>query len=223
MLHGRLQGIPAKRARARLVITLGQYAGKVAEAREKLDASALAEQITLQVFPDLPAGSAAESRRKAARTAERLSRALSERIEAVSEPSTETDVVALGTYAKNAEQNVRERWARQLEENVKRYEALVSAAEAAGLERGRALSLRLRELRSHAASPPSSADAASRIRGTLDGLASLVAELGLEGPAGAFLVAAARGAGDPRALRDHEVQMFIERHDLWRLLVVRFR
>jgi hypothetical protein len=222
-LHRRLREIPAKRARSRLVSTLGQYGGKVAEARQRLEGSALAERNASRVFPELPAGTATESRRKAARTAERLARVLRERIDAVSDAATEKDIVDLGTYARNAEQNVRDRWARRLEDTVRRYETLVGAAEAAGLERGRTLSDRLRDLRSHAAAPPSSAETADRLLRTVEGLVLLVGDLGLEGPAGVFLVDAARGAGDPRALRDPEVQAFVERHDLWRLLAVKFR
>ena len=222
-LHARLLQIPAKRERSKLLHRLELYTGKVAESRQRLEASTGAEENAARVFPDLPAGTSPDSRRKAASSAARLAKQFRERIEAVREPETEADIVALGTFAKNAEQNVRDRWARRLEDTIKRYEALVSAAQAAGLERGRALAGRLQGLRDQVGVLPETREAADRVRQTVDGLVGLVSELGLEGKPGAFLVEAARGAGDPKALCDSEVQAFVDRHGLWKLLVVKFR
>lgn len=222
-LHVRLQQAPAKRERAKLLNRLELYAGKVAEYRQRLEASTTAEENAVRVFPDLPAGSSADIRRKAARSATRLAKQLRERIEAVRDPETEAEIVALGTFAKNAEQNVGDRWARRLEDTVRRYEALVSAAQAAGLERGRALGGRLQGLRDRVGVLPDTPEAADQVRQTVEGLVGLVEELGLEGKPGTFLVEAARGAGDPKALCDPDVQEFVERHGLWKLLAVKFR
>lgn len=222
-LHVRLQQVPAKRERAKLLNRLELYAGKVAEYCQRLEASTTAEENATSVFPDLPAGSSADSRRKAARSATRLAKQLRERIESVRDPATEAEIVALGTFAKNAEQNVGDRWARRLEDTVRRYEALVSAAQAAGLERGGVLARRLQDLRERVGAPPGTAGEAGVIRQAVDGLVGLVEELGLEGKPGTFLVEAARGAGDPKALCDPDVQEFVERHGLWKLLVVKFR
>lgn len=222
-LHAGLEAIPQKRQRTNLLGSLSQYGKHAAAAESVLRANADAERLSRQVFPDLATAPAAESRRRASRLAGRLAKRLRERIDAVQDRATDEDFASLAEHVRSADKALRDRWSRQLEDRLKGYGALVKAAEAAKLSGSRVLATQLTMLQGHAGAPPRTPELAEQIRKALDGLTGMVAQLGLEGAPGRFLMDAAAGRGDARALRDPEVQAFVERHDLWRLLVVTFR
>jgi hypothetical protein len=218
-----MEAIPQKRRRQTLLGVLGQYGSRAAAAETTVKATAEAERCACLVFPGLPVAPAAEGRRKAARVAGRLAKRLREKIDAVQDPATDDDVALLVEHAKNAEKALRDRWARQLEDRLKGYGALVKAAEAAKLSGSRVMATQLTLLQRQSAAGPRTEAAAEEIRTAVAGLSGLVAQLGLEGASGRFLVSAAEGQGDARALCDPEVREFVERHGLWQLLVVGFR
>jgi hypothetical protein len=222
-LHAGLGAIPQKRQNTNLLGTLAQYGSNASTSEAVLTVTADAERFAVQVFPDLATAPVAESRRRASRLAGKLAKRLRERIDAVQDRATDEDFAQLGVQARSADKTLGERWSRQLEDRLKGYGALVQAAKAAKLSESWGLATQLTILQGHAGAPPRTPGQAERIREALDGLTGMVAQLGLEGAPGRFLMDAAAGRGDARALRDPEVQAFVERHDLWRLLVVTFR
>lgn len=222
-LHAGLGAIPQKRQNTNLLGALAQYGSHASTNEALLKATADAERFSLQVFPDLATAPVAESRRRASRLAGKLAKRLRERLGAVQDQTTDEDFAQLGIQARGAEKSLGERWSRQLEDRLKGYGALVKAAAAAELSGSRVLATQLTMLQGHAGTPPKTREQAERIRKALGGLTEMVAQLGLEGAPGRFLMDAAAGRGDARALRDPEVQAFVERHDLWRLLVVTLR
>jgi hypothetical protein len=222
-LSAGLDAIPQKRRRKDLLGLLGRYSELAATGEKLVRDTAEGERCSLAVFPGLAIAPAEESRRRASRVAARVATRLRAAIENVQERDTENDVDQLLIDAKAADKALRERWTRRLEERLKGYGALVKAAEAAKLPGSRVLATQLAVLQARASAPPRAESEAEEIRKAVAGLAGLVGELGLEGAAGKFLVAAAANQGDARALCDPEVRDFVERHDLWRLLVVTLR
>jgi hypothetical protein len=221
-LHQKLKAIPSKRKRSTLVIALAQHASRAARASAALSQSAESETHVRTLFPDLGAGSAEENRTKARRVALRLRKRLVADIHAVENTKTDSDVADLGEYASKAEESVRNRWRSALAAKLQGYEALVKAASDFGLSKDRTPVITLAHLQGQT-EPPATREAAIAIQDSMKRLTRSVAELGLEGEAGAFLVAAANGRGDPRALQNPVVRDFIEQRDLWHLLVVKFQ
>jgi hypothetical protein len=222
-LRAGLDAIPQKRRRRSLLDRLKRYHELAGKAEALVRDTAGAEQCSLAVFPDLVTTLPAESRRKAARAAARLAARLRASIEAVQDDASDQDVIALGEAGKAADRALRDRWSRALDERLKGYGALARAAESAKLSRSQIMATQLTVLKTQASSPPLTVETAEKIAAALAGLAGLVSQLGLEGAAGEFLIAAANHQGDARALRDPAVLEFVERHELWPLLVVSLR
>lgn len=222
-LRAGVEAIPQKRRRQDLIGALRQYGDRATAAATVLDATAGAEGWARTVFPDLPTTTARANRRKASALAGRIAASLRAGTEQIRDDAMSNQFALLSELAANAQKALRDQWARHLEERLKSYDSLVHAAESAGLSGGRPLAAQLAVLQAHTRTPPPTEEVANRIAVALASLATLVAQLGLEGPAGEFLVAAASGAGDARALTNPEVQSFVERHALWKLLVVSVR
>jgi hypothetical protein len=221
-LQQKLEAIPSKRKQSTLVSALARYSSRVGAAAATLAQSTESEIHVRTVFPDLVTGSAEENRGKAKRVAVRLEKRLSSNIHAVEDSRTDSEVSDLTSYASKAEESVRTRWKGALTTKLQGYEALVTAASQAGLSGDRTAMMALTYLKAQT-DPPATIAAVESIRASLEKLTESVADLGLEGEAGKFLVAAAGGRGDPRALQKPEVQRFIEQHNLWHLLVVTFQ
>jgi hypothetical protein len=222
-LRAGLQAIPRKRQRAGLLAILSQYATRTADAERLLADASQADGCVVELFPSLPPGAANGPRKRAAGIAARAGRRLRDDLGQVRAREMEDDVIALADAGKAAEKAVRERWVRQMDDRSKTYGALVRAAERAGLAGSRAMATHLTVLATRTNKPPLTADDIATVRRALEGLADTVAHLGLQGAPGKFIEAAAAGRGDARALANPEVREFIERHDLWNLLVVAFR
>jgi hypothetical protein len=218
-----LRSIPSKRQRAELVGKLITYADKVSNAAETLKQTVAAERYATNVFPDLAPGSVTENRRKAQRLANRLERRLTDDIAKIRQSSTDSDVSSLVDHARLANQSVQNRWRSHLSGKLQGYQTLLDAARQAGLARGQDIGTALTLLRQRVDAPPADERDAQTIIAALEQLTESISELGLEGEAGGFIVAASRGEGDAQALSKPEIRDFIDRHDLWRFLRVTFR
>lgn len=218
-----LKAIPQKRQHQELVGALQQYGARATTAGATLDGTVASERWSRTVFPDISLATAQVSRRKAAAVAARLANVIRTSIAQVSDDGTSNQVAALGEHATSAHRTLRDAWTRQMEQRLKSYGALVRAAEAAGLPGRHVLATQLALLQGHTRTPPATEEVAQRLVTALASLTGLVAQLGLEGPAGEFLVSAAAGKGDARALKEPEVRSFIDRYGLWELFVVSFR
>jgi hypothetical protein len=222
-LRAGLDAIPQKRQAQELVGALQQYGARATTARTTLDGTAASERWSRTVFPGIPVAAAQASRRKAAVVAARLANVIRTSVARVRDDATSNQFAVLSEHATSAHRALRDAWVRQMEQRLKNYGALVRAAEAAGLPGRHVLATQLTLLQGNTRTPPGTEELAQRITNAFASLTSLVAQLGLEGPAGEFLVSAAAGKGDARALKDPEVRSFIERHGLWELFVVSFR
>jgi hypothetical protein len=222
-LRADLQSIPSKRKRAVLVERLTVYADKVSEVVQTFEQSVAEEHYALSVFPELSSGSVAENRGKAKGVATRVERRLRKDIGSVEQSRTETEITNLGEYADRASKSVRNRWETHLGAKIQGYETLLTAAKQAGLVRVQQVASALAFLQQRIKSPPLNGDEADTIRGSLDQLTESISQLGLEGEAGDFVVAASQGGAAAEDLLTPEVREFIDRHDLWRFLRVTFR
>ena len=214
--------IPDKRGRQELVGALQHYGARAQAGAEALEATANSEKWVRVVFPNLSTASHAH-RRKASAAAAKLADTVRAGAGAVNDAGVSAAFATLGDHITGAQKALRDPWTRQMEQRLKGFEALLGAAEAAGLPGRHALAAQITRLRVQARMPPADEETARGVADAFTELAAVVGRLGLGGAAGEFLVGAAGSHGDPRALADPEVRAFLDRHSLWEVLVVSFR
>jgi uncharacterized phage infection (PIP) family protein YhgE len=218
-LKKKLESIPAKQSRKNLVSKLDQYAKITEAASTMIQMCASAKQYAQQVFGDEEFQKVSDHTRKAVNTAKRLRDKLTDKVEAVEK--SDAQFRDISDAAKSAQAALRDRWNFLLNKKVEEFERIVRAAKDANLGGSRALEQTLHRLSGQINNPPQSGDVAQRIEQDLKGLVNSVQTLGLEGPAGQFLVEAAAGRGRAKDLSNPEIIKFIERYNLWNSLNVR--
>jgi hypothetical protein len=217
-LKVKLESIPAKESRKNLVSRLAQYSTLTDTAAEILTACIEAKRNANQVFVDEDFQKTLDHARRTISTSVRLRKKLTDKIEAIE--SSDTQFSTISEAAKSASAALRERWSTLLTKKILEFESIVKAAKDANLKGSRSLEQTLLRLRGQTNNPPKSSDAAQLIQHDLESLVDSVKTLGLEGPAGEFLVAAALGRGRAKDLLHPEVVAFIERYNLWESLKI---
>lgn len=134
---------------------------------------------------------------------------------------SDNTVTEIGEHTKQASKEIKEIWQVQLEERVAPYRQLCIVAQRLPVRGGDALAATLHRLDSQKTEPPSTTAAAESLKKDIETLKTSIETLGLQGEAGKFLIRAAEGQGDPRALFKDEVKSFFENDPkLWKLLRV---
>lgn len=204
--------------RAALVL---QFNGKCEEAQKNLNFALVGSVHIKVVFPGWSETSVNGSIRVAVKAAKRLHASLKESIDYIDNNKCETAVTSLREYADAAQKTLRNQWQSLVNHEIEKYGRLAAAAKHLGSARADALQRAIGLLRGFLTQPPQTADAAGLAKAALDTLIQTVRELGLEGAAGAFLIAA---GGSGASLRDFEkegVRDFIEKWKLWKLFNVK--
>lgn len=222
-LKQKIESIPEKERRKNLVGKLARYSSKTAEAHDSLVQSAQAQLFAQSVFPEEGFQRSAKQLSEAVSAARTLHKRLVKQIEAVETTASDKQFLAIDECAKAVRNNLKERWGNLLSRKITDFENLVKAASEAQLAGSKNLTETLSCLRDQRANLPNNDDAAKRIAADIEILKNSVSTLGLEGHVGAFLIAAAEGRGNPKALGDPEIVAFIDRNNLWNLLSVKLR
>jgi len=212
-LKVRLDSIPAKESHKNLVSKLMHYGILTAAAAETLTTCVEARQYAGQVFAGEDFQKTLDHTRRTISTAGRLRKKLAEKIGAIE--GSDTQFSTISEAAKSASAALTDRWNALLSKKILEFENIAKAAKDVNLKGSRSLEQTLLRLRGQATTPPKSSDSAQLIQQDLESLVDSVRTLGLEGPAGRFLVAAATGRGRARDLLNPEVEAFIERYNLW--------
>ena len=220
-LRANILAIPDKRMRSDFVGTLRQYSEKAQAARSTLEDAVHGQNQVVYVFPEADLSDSNSKASKAISSARNLAGKVSKDPTVIRGKGTDTSIANISSLADSSLSDLKSQWKKLVLGRTKAFRSLVAAAEEAKLQGSLRLRNLLDSLEAKAASLPLSREQAESTRQQLDDLVKFVGELGLEGDVGAFLISAASGTADPRALYNPEVKEFVERHDLWRLLRVK--
>ncbi|MHC2088759.1 hypothetical protein [Methylobacterium sp. CM6244] len=131
-------------------------------------------------------------------------------------------MITIGDGVRAARKALRDRWQAFVDTTKRDYGVLAGVGHEARLAGAAGLSSALQAFDTAATSPPTTAAAAQKVRERLEALRTAVRDLGLEGEAGRFMVAAAEGRADPRDLYKPAVIAFLDSHPgVWDLLRVK--
>jgi hypothetical protein len=112
-------------------------------------------------------------------------------------------------------------WRLLIDEKMKRYAPLTEAAERVPMPGAAGLRAALAELERWRETPPQTPQAADAFTAQADALPAAVANLGLEGPAGVFMIQASRGQARAKDLLTPEVRAFLDANPaIWSMLKV---
>jgi len=131
-------------------------------------------------------------------------------------------LTALNERVTSAATTIQRGWSGLIQGYANRYRPLADVAGQIGLPGGPGLYRALSQVKVLEATPPMSAEGIRRFNAAIDQIRSSVESLGLEGKAGAFMVAAAQGKAAARDLLHPEVVSFLDEHPaVWGLLQVK--
>jgi hypothetical protein len=217
----RVESIPQKRGRTKLVGTLTQFIQKTDTAGDTIVQSVEQREHARQVFNDDNFSKVVERVKATAADAKRVRTALSKDLNAVVDRKIDERIADISINASKTRKELNDKWAQLLESKIEGFEKLVQATAKAGMKGSKNLQSILVALKGKVGAAPVSAQSGIKIKSDLDLLVKAVKDLGLEGKPGKFLTQAAEGQGNPQSLYDPEVKQFISDNDLWTLLNVK--
>lgn len=220
-LKVQIQSLPAKKSRLNLIGVLQKYNDQTSVALKTLEQTRQNALQVAVVFPDSDLRTVTERINSTTRTAQSLRKSLGSKIENVQKPQSDSDFQLLSNTAKTAQNLLRDKWVAMLRGKIETYDKLVGASRSANLRGSSSLVEKLERLRGRMDVLPPSQDAALRVKSDLDGINTSFQELGLEGKIGDFLINAAAGRAEAKALMEREVREFIEQNQLWSALTVK--
>jgi hypothetical protein len=200
------------------VYALEKYLTLVRAAAESVAALRGVRDCTQLVFPDAPIEASGRALDVARARALTLLGALTTSDD-IEEPSVERGFAELKRAVLTADREMLTEWRQQVDVVAVRYGRLVNALHEARVHGSGTLRAAVDRVKRMDAPPTSRADAL-RAANDIGAVAAAVRELGLEGPVGEFLTAAADKKAAASSLRHPEVTAFLDRHDLWGVLVV---
>ena len=219
-LKARIESIPEKRNKKKLVATLAEYCKKTSSAAEVISQSIERRGYARHVFMDEDFNKVMARARTASTDAKHVRGKLQENLHAVQEKKIDDRIADIVNNASRARKELNERWEQILTSRVQGFDKLVQATTKAKMRGSKILEKTLSEVKSHVSVPPISAESARKVKADLDLLVKSVKDLGLEGKPGEFLKDAAEGRGNPQALYEKEVRKFVADNNLWALLHV---
>ena len=112
-------------------------------------------------------------------------------------------------------------WRSLIEDQSRRYRPLADAAKSASLPGAEGLQAAIIDLTDWRDAPPETVASAERYKATASSIPTAIADLGLQGPAGDFMVAAAKGNAKAKDLQKPEVIAFLDANAaIWAMLKV---
>jgi hypothetical protein len=204
-----LKGLPDLHDRQAIVTRLGAIESRIKEATRQVTQATLAIQ-GLQSIAGTGAGSTDSGDR---RKLEEAAQSLLELIESGKVTTTSRrDEVLTTNIAEGAERMYKSasaKWAGYFSERADVYKKLSDAASDAGLPGGSDLADAVVVLSRLKQTLPSARDSVDAASAALDTARAAIEDLGLEGEAGRFLVAAVRGEATLNMVKTEDVQRFL--------------
>jgi len=220
VLKTKVLSIPDKRKRSDLVGALRQYVEKMKKARATIEQTVNTQKQFSLVFPEVKLSDSVMAVSNASSSAKTLARKLINDPNTIKNNRTDNHIGDICKFADSSLQSLRNQWQKTLIDKTQTFQSIAKAAMDAKLKGGNELKNLLDSIVGQANSPPLTFDQAENIRMKLDDLLKVISDLGLEGDVLDFLLNAAKGCADPKALYKPTVKEFVERHDLWQSLRV---
>jgi hypothetical protein len=227
-LQNSLQGLPVLKRQSQLIGMLRQFEEKLASASSRADRVSARLQGVSRCFGAVTVDrskadltSVREPLRSAATAAAKAAEKLTKDLEEIKSSDVEKRFIAIQDYIKSADERLATRWKNYIEAFCAAYGQLASAVQAAHLPGAEQIRISLAAVSAHAGSPPASPDEADARAAEVNAVHNGLKKMGVGTAIGRFLVDAAAGAADPKAIDDPEIRQFIEDADLWRMLRVK--
>jgi hypothetical protein len=220
-LKEKILSIPGKRQRQDLVGRLRLFNEKAQKASGVLTTDISGRRWAHQVFSEEISSGPSEKAQQAARSAGTLLRKLAKDQSFIEKSNAGNSLDNINMLVHSSYGTLKGQWKNAITVKTEGFVGLVDAAKEAKLEGSENLDSLLSWITGQVNAPPASEEQASAIKGKLDSLVKGIAALELEGEGGKFLIEAANGSADARSLFRPEVEQFITKFNLWRLLRVR--
>ena len=221
ILKEQILSLPAKKSRMNLIGDLQIYNNQMSAAFNTLEQTRQNAEQIVAVFSDMNLQIITEKVNSTAKTAQTLRKSLENKIENVQKPQSDDKFQLLTHTSKTAQNLLRDKWTAMLKGKIETYDKLVRASSSAKLRGSSSLVETLDRLRGQVEKLPETASAVQKVKDDLDGINTSFQELGLEGKISEFLIDAAAGRADAKALLETEVREFIEQNQLWSALSVK--
>lgn len=221
VLKTKLLSIPGKRERKNLTGKLQGYRAIASLAADSLSESQRSLQVSSTIFPGIRTNTITSHLAAARKAAEKIHAKLQADPANVLSNSVAEKFTELKERTDFVRKNSRETWKRLVESRVNDFSGLVLAATDAGLEGAAAIQATISRLQNESSELPNNEAEVQRIASEFEQVEKAVSLLNLAGKGGKFLIAAASGRADPRALLEEEVVEFINKYNLWEALSVR--
>lgn len=214
-----IKSLPAKKSRLNLIGVLQKYNEQTSETLEMLRQTRSGAEQVAAVFPNLDLRVTVIDK---INSATRIAQSLRKTLEKIEKIQTQDDAFrSLDETAKAVKRNLHNKWNVTLEDKIQTYDKLVNASSNANLQGSSQLVEKLNRLRGQTNVLPKTEEVALKIKNDLENINSSIQTLGLSGKVGEFLIAAAAGRADAKAVLDAEVRKFIEENNLWAALSVK--
>lgn len=216
-LKERLKKLPERRALREYAEHFGLYTQKVKQLREKMKRTHkdMVYASKVNPNPDYDRNVLSELK-KAVREAKKLHKVIEEDPQKVKTRATENTVVSLGDYASKANTQCHDIWTREIEGIIAKWEKIavvVQNLKNLGAKGGSEFKQAVDKLKLQAI--PQNDKEVEQVRTAKKDLQKGIATLGLEGPFGKFLEAAAKEIASPRDLLNDEVRSKLDEYKLW--------
>ncbi len=215
-LKERLESLPERQREGRLSHDFAQYREKVIAAYQRLELSRGAMLRAAQVQGNIEYEKQVMPRiKKSIAETKRLKRSVEDDAFFVQSKAMENGVIRLNDAASAAHTLCQNIWTKEMGALLQKWEKVANAVislqqktQVATRFKTAVDKLKIQEI-------PQNEDEVQDVQGRLEALQRGINELGLEGPFGVFLAAAAEGAASPRELLKDEVRKKLDEFDLW--------
>lgn len=227
-LQSGLQGLPVLKRQSQLIGMLKQFEEKLAIASTRADRVSARLQGVSRCFGAVTVDrskadltSVREPLRGAATAAAKAAEKLAKDLEEIKSSDVEKRFIAIQDYIKSADDRLVTRWKNYIDTFCAAYGQLASAVQAAHLPGADQIRVSLAAVSAHAGTPPASPEESDVRAAELNAVHNGLKDMGVGTAIGRFLVDAAAGVADPKALEDPDVRKFIENANLWKMLRVK--
>jgi hypothetical protein len=222
-LLAKVDELPGKQTRAKLVTRLKVFEQKLGDAESALTMARASRALVVEVFrgefPGDTLPRVEELSLQAAKEAKRLRRKLGEKVDFIADTKADEMLTRIVESATGARDAVTGEWKKRVSSRVSALRPIANVAKDAGLPGAEGIVARLQTLEKLPV--PSSSALAREVQDEFASVATDVRKIGLGGAASEFLGRAIQGQACVRELENPEVRAFLDAHKLWDRLTVK--
>lgn len=211
-LIAEVRALPERHNRAAIVNRLKAIATKTSSATQSMEHAFYAKKGLAAVSASPPTGNPGKDRHKVATVARELVTFIQGRKVGQASKKDETSLATIVETADRLYKDAGKAWKSYFVDRLEGYQKLSNAAREANLTGYTALNVAVASLSSTTTVPPVSDEEIAEVKAALEDVLDRIANLGLQGAPGEFLISAVRGDATISAMQNEEVQRFFESH-----------